>query len=84
MTREDMIDLIMVSEAIDRLNIQINEFTGGAAIENPYLEKLDAVVDIIRRNSRYSGEDDPDVDNFDAIIHAVNISAEEKYELLKL
>ncbi len=45
--------------------------------------KLDGIYDMIRHNSRYYSDEDWNLDNFDAIMHAQNISAEEKYELIR-
>ena len=82
MNKADMIDLIMVAEAVERLNMQLTDFIGGGIIDNPDIEILSNVYEVVKRNSVYPGEEDFDVDNFDAIIHAINITPEEKYRLL--
>ena len=82
MDKKDMIDLIMVAEAVERLNMQLTAFIGGGVIDNPDIEILSNVYEVVKRNSVYPGEEDFDVDNFDAIIHAINITPEEKYKFL--
>lgn len=82
MDKKDMIDLIMAAESVERLNMQLTAFIGGGIIDNPDIEILNNVYEVVKRNSIYPGEEDFDVDNFDSIIHAINITPEEKYRLL--
>lgn len=83
MTRKDMIDLIMAFESFEKLNSFINRLTNGYNISNSDYDGLYNIYEVIKRNSRYPGEDDHDVDTFRAIMFAINKTAEEKYELLK-
>ena len=77
--KEDMIRLIEAFEAWELLNRMVHELTNGYRIGNEKLIKLDGIYEVIRNNSRYY----TDEDNLDAIMHAQNISAEEKYELIR-
>ncbi len=82
MNRQDMIDLIKVAEAVERMRMRLTEFIGGGEIDNPDIETMSEIYEVIKRNSIYPGEDDYDVDTFDAIIYAINKTPEEKYILL--
>lgn len=82
MNKKDMIDLIKVAEAVERMRMRLTEFIGGGEIDNPDLETMSQVYEVIKRNSIYPGEGDYDVDMFDAIINAINKTPEEKYVLL--
>lgn len=83
MTKEDMIDLIKVEEAINRLNDKITSLTNGYGLSGEEYEDIYQLYEVLRRNSRYPGSDDHNEDMFRAVIHAINKTAEEKYELLK-
>lgn len=82
MDKRDMVDLIKVAEAVERMRMKITDFIGGGVLDNPELETMSEVYEVIKRNSIYPGEDDYDVDTFDAIIYAINKTPEEKYMLL--
>ena len=83
MEKEDMIRLIEAFEAWVLLNRLVTELTDGYRIGNEKLLKLDGIYEVIRNNSRYYTDEDRDEDNLDAIMHAQNITAEEKYELIR-
>ena len=83
MNREDMIDLIKVEEAINRLNDKITSLTNGYGLSGEEYEDIYQLYEVLRRNSRYPGTDDHDEDMFRAIVNAINKTPEEKYELLK-
>jgi len=82
MDKRDMIDLIKVAEAVERMRMRLTEFIGGGELDNPDIETMSEVYEVIKRNSIYPGEEDYDVDTFDAIINALNKTPEEKYMLL--
>lgn len=84
MNREDMISLIRAEEAFNRLNDRIIAITGGYDIDCEEYEGFYEIYEVLRRNSRYPGADDHDEDMFRAVIMAINITPEEKYELLKI
>ena len=81
--REDMIALIEAVESYRRLNQIIITITDGYCISHSDFTALDNIYEVIKRNSRYYDESDYSVDQFNAIINAINVDAEEKYELLK-
>ena len=83
MEKEDMIRLIEAFEAWEMLNRVVHELTNGYRIGNEKLLKLDGIYEVIRNNSRYYTDEDRDEDNLDAIMHAQNITAEEKYEMIR-
>ena len=83
MEKEDMIRLIEAFEAWELLNWMVHELTNGYRIGSEKLLKLDGIYEVIRNNSRYYTDEDTDEDNLDAIMHAQNISAAEKYELIR-
>lgn len=83
MNKEDMIALIKVEEAFNRLNDIIIQLTNGYGIDNEKYEGFFELYEVLRRNSRFPGSDDYDEDMFRAVIHAINKTPEEKYELLK-
>ncbi len=81
--REDMIELIEAFEAFERLNSMINKISGGYNIDDPDFDGLYNIYEVIKRNSRFPGEEDYDVETFRAIMFAINKTAEEKYDLIK-
>ena len=83
MEKEDMIRLIEAFEAWELLNRMVHELTNGYRIGSERLLKLDGIYEVIRNNSRYYTDEDSDEDNLDAIMHAQNITAEEKNELIR-
>ena len=83
MRKKDLTELIMAYEAFDRLNQLVMELTDGYPIENRKFNDMLYVSDVIRRNSRYSGDDDESFENYWDIIHDREITADEKYELLR-
>ena len=83
MSKKDMTELIMAYEAFDRLNQLVMELTDGNPIENSKFNDMLYVSDVIRRNSRYSADDEESFENYWDIIHDREITADEKYELLR-
>ena len=83
MRKKDLTELIMAYEAFDRLNQLVMGLTDGYPIENRKFNDMLYVSDVIRRNSRYSGDDDESFENYWDIIHDREITADEKYELLR-
>ena len=83
MRKKDLTELIMAYEAFDRLNQLVMELTNGTPIENSKFNDMLYVSDVIRRNSRYSGDDDESFENYWDIIHDIEIPAEAKCELLR-
>lgn len=81
--RDEMISLIEAAESYSALNRIITHITNGYCISNPELLGLDNIYEILRSNSRFNDDSDESAIQFDAIIHAMNASPEEKYELLK-
>lgn len=80
--KKDMIDLIKALESFDKLNYQVSVLTGGSDIKNDNINGLYNIYDVIKRNSKYSKEDDSDYDMFNSIIRADDKSPEEKYNLI--
>ena len=83
MRKKDLTELIMAYEAFDRLNQLVMELTDGNPIENSKFNDMLYVSDVIRRNSRYSADDDESFENYWDIIHDREIPAEAKCELLR-
>lgn len=81
--KKDMIDLIIALESFDKLNFQVSVLTGGSDIKNENINGLYNIYEVIKRNSKFSKEDDSDYDMFNSIIHADDKSPEEKYNLIK-
>ena len=81
--RDEMISLIEAAESYSALNRIITHITNGYCISNPELLGIDNIYEILRNNSRFNDDSDESAIQFDAIIHAMNASPEEKYELLK-
>ena len=81
--REDMIALIQAYESILNLLAVVTDLTGGYSIDDDKYNGIYNIYDVIKRNSRYPEDVDEDDDPLQAILNAINITAEEKYELLK-
>lgn len=80
--RQDMIALIKVVEAFNRLNNRITVITNGYGVACEEYDGLYEIYEVIRRNCRYSGASDKDEDTLRAIINAINKTPEEKCDLL--
>ena len=83
MMKKDLTELIRAYEAFDRLNQLVIKLTDGHPIENSKFNEMLYVSDVIRRNSRYSADDDKSSNKYWEIIHDKEITVEEKYELLR-
>ena len=82
MTKQDMVALIECFEAWENLNTLVHGLTGGHVIDNPKYNALNQLEEVIRRNSRYPGEEDRDIDALHSVLYALNIDAAQKYDLI--
>ena len=84
MNERDMVRLIEAFESVNKINNMIIYITNGYPINKEEYNGLYNIYDVIYDNSKYAGrEDDEARDEFRAIMNGINISAREKYELLK-
>ncbi len=84
MNREDMIALIEAYESIQNLITAVTDLTGGYTIDNERYNGIYNVLEVIRNNSRFPGDDDTSEEQLQAILNAINVTAAEKYELIKV
>ncbi len=82
--REDMIALIKAYESILNIISVVTDLTGGYTIDDDKYNGIYNIYDVIKRNSRYSEDGDEDDDPLQAVLNAINITAEEKYKLIKI
>lgn len=84
MNERDMVRLIEAFESANKINNLIIHITGGYSINEEEYNGIYNIYDVIYDNSKYADrEDDEARDKFRAIMNGINISAREKYELLK-
>ena len=62
----------------------VTDLTGGYTIDDDKYNGIYNIYDVIKRNSRYSEDGDEDDDPLQAVLNAINITAEEKYKLIKI
>ena len=83
MTRKDYKVLIEALLQIRKLDMKIMDITGGSGISAEMYRPFDNLYELIQDHSVYKGrEDDDGIEQFDAILYAINISTEEKCERL--
>ncbi len=84
MSKQDMIKLIKAAESANNLNNMIIMLTSGYPIDNEGYSKIFLVYEVLFNNSKYAGrEDDESYEEFRAILNAMNLTPEEKYDLIK-
>ena len=79
----DMIELISAFEAFIKINEMVIELTGGCQIEGKKYCALFEIGDIIKRNSKYSADDDLTCKKFWDIMYNDDIPTLSKYELIR-
>ena len=83
MTREDYKVLIETIIQVEKLDNWIKGITGGLGMEYIMRRPFDNLCELIQDYSVYSGrEDDEGIEQFEAILYAINISTDEKCERL--
>jgi len=81
--KEQMIKLIKTCDVIRELSQLTSIATGGFAFGKKF-DNIYLVYDVVKDNSVYWEDTEENDTEFNAIINAINYTAEEKYELLKL
>lgn len=80
MNKEDYIDLIEVTDILDKMDETLMKLTGFGHGEGEY-KNLDLIYEVLQRNSKYFSDEDMD-NRFFEIISDRKKRAEERAELL--